>query len=85
MSKYNEDQLKRITTNIKKACIREYGRTEEAAKQFWYRLIHEVYKINPEAVPVMIQAQPHPANKEYMQSIYDELKKEEEKCRFQET
>jgi hypothetical protein len=66
--------LKKVAKKIQAECIRKHGNTEEAAKHFWKELITAVYKRSPEAVPAMIEAQPDPNNKEYMQSIYDELR-----------
>ena len=73
-NKLTDEQIEQIAKKIQQECINKYGNNEKAAKTFWSRLVREVYEQNPEAVPVMIEAQPDKDNKQYMQGIYEELK-----------
>jgi hypothetical protein len=55
-----------IANNIQQKCIKEHGDNEAAAKQFWKELVTTVYKRDPAAVPIMIEAQPDIDNQVYM-------------------
>lgn len=70
----SESQIAELADRIQRKCIEECGENEQAAKKFWKELVTQVYDKDPAAVPVMIRSQPDPSNKQYMNSIYMELK-----------
>jgi len=70
----SESEIKQIADTIQQKCIDKFGDNERPAKQFWIDFVTQVYEKDPAAVPVMIQAQPDPGNKQHMQKIYRGLK-----------
>lgn len=72
-STLSDSEIRAIANEIQQKCIAEHGDNENAAEIFWKDLITEVYARDPDAVPVMIEAQPDKDNKVFMSQIYKEL------------